>query len=199
MLTDRSRRALPFCSSLAIATVLLSAAPVAAQSFEGTGTFNSGSGSITTGTGTTTINITSSDAVIDWTTFDTATNPGVPINFQTAGTTATFSSASDFSVLNRILPTDPSRPIQFNGTVLARVAAAAGGTVYFYSPGGVIVGASAIFDVGNLGLTSIAPEVVGGVFEQGAGSEFVRFNGAVTADSAVTIQPGATASASSRW
>ena len=125
MLTDRSRKALSFCSSLAIATVLLSAAPAGAQSFEGTGTFSSGSGSITTGTGSTTINITSSDAVINWTTFDTATNPGVPINFQTAGTTATFSSASDFSVLNRIIPTDPSRPIQFNGTVLSRVAAAA--------------------------------------------------------------------------
>lgn len=191
MLTDRSRKALPFCSSLAIATVLLSAMPAAAQSFQGSGTFNSGSGTITTGTGTTTVNLTSSDAVIDWTTFDTATNPNVPINFQPAGTTATFSSASDFSVLNRILPTDPSRPIQFNGTVLARVAQAAGGTVYFYSPGGIIVGASAIFDVGNLGLTSIAPEVVGGVFEQGSGNEFARFNGPVTAGSAVTIQPGA--------
>lgn len=184
-------KALPFCSSLAIATALLSAGPAAGQSFQGTGTFNSGTGTITAGSSTTTVSITSTDAVIDWTTFDTATNPGVPIDFQPAGTTTTFSSTGDFAVLNRILPSDPSRPVQFNGTVLSRIATAAGGTVYFYSPGGVIVGATATFDVGNLGLTSVAPEVVGGVFEQGSGSKFVRYNGPVVPGSAVTIQPGA--------
>ncbi|MCA1662201.1 MAG: hypothetical protein LC648_08645, partial [Novosphingobium sp.] len=194
MLTDRSRKALTLCSSLAIATALLAGASAArAQSFQGNGTFNAGSGNITTGTGTTTINITSTDAVIDWTTFDTAIGGG-PINFQPSGTTATFTSFQDFSVLNRIIPTDPSRAIQFNGNVIAQIQgefSVPGGSVYFYSPGGIIVGSTAVFNVGNLGLTSIAPEVVGGVFEQGSGSEFVRFNGAVRPGSAVRIDAGA--------
>ncbi|MDP3674340.1 MAG: hypothetical protein Q8R44_04490 [Novosphingobium sp.] len=132
--------------------------------------------------------------MIDWTTFNTAPGGG-PIIFQPSGTTATFTSASDFSVLNRIIPTDQSRAIQFNGTVIAQIQGASnvpGGSVYFYSPGGVIVGSSAVFNVGNLGLTSIAPAVVGGVFEQtGTTGEFVQFNGEVRPGSAVTIQPGA--------
>ncbi|MGN3975008.1 hypothetical protein [Tsuneonella sp. SYSU-LHT278] len=198
MRKDRSRSALAYCSTFALAIGLVAGATEGrAQSFQGNGTFSSGSGSISTGTGTTTVDITSSDAVINWTVFpglDT-TNPGVPIIFQPAGTTATFQSTADFSVLNRILPTDPSRPIQFNGTVISQLQLQSnvpGGTVYFYTPGGIIIGSSAVFNVGNLGLTSIDPAVVGGVFEQsGAGGEFVQFNGAVRPGSAVTIQPGA--------
>jgi filamentous hemagglutinin family protein len=194
MLTDRSRKARTLCSSLAIATALLAGASAAqAQSFQGNGTFNSGSGTINTAPNDTTITINSTDAVIDWTTFDTATGGG-SIDFQPAGTTATFTSFADFSVLNRIMPTDASRAIQFNGTVIAQIQQTTtnpGGTVYFYSPGGIIIGSTAVFNVGNLGLTSISPEVVGGVFEQGSGSEFVKFNGAVTAGSAVKIEAGA--------
>ena len=195
MLTDRSRIARSLCSSLAIATALIVGSGIAqAQSLQGNGVFASGTGGITTSTGTTTVSITSSNAVIDWTTFDTAIGGG-PINFQSASTTATFQSVSDFSVLNRIIPTDPSRAIQFNGNIIAQIQGTTttpGGTVYFYSPGGVIVGSTAVFNVGNLGLTSIAPAVVGGVFEQtGMSGEFVQFNGAVTPGSAVTIQTGA--------
>ncbi|ANY21072.1 hypothetical protein A6F68_02578 [Tsuneonella dongtanensis] len=198
MRTDRSRIALAFCSTFAIAVgLVVGASDARAQSFEGAGTFASGSGSISVGSGTTTIDITSSDAVINWAVtpaLDT-TNPNVPIIFQPAGTTATFQSTADFSVLNRILPTDQSRPIQFNGTVISQLQLQSnvpGGTVYFYTPGGIIIGSSAVFNVGNLGLTSIDPAVVGGVFEQGApGAEFVQFNGAVRPGSAVTIQPGA--------
>ena len=195
MLTDRSRIARSLCSSLAIATALIVGSGMAqAQSLQGNGTFASGTGTIGTATGTTTVNITSSDAVIDWTTFDTAIGGG-PINFQPVSTTATFQSATDFSVLNRIIPTDPSRAVQFNGTVIGQIQStttAPGGSVFFYSPGGVIVGSTAVFNVGNLGLTSIAPEVVGGVFEQtGTSGEFVRFNGAVTPGSAVSVQAGA--------
>ena len=204
MLTDRSRIARSLCSALAIATATLvgaqahaqTAAPLAPNgSFQGNGTFNSGSGSITLGTNTTTINVTSPNAVIDWSTFDTATGGG-PINFQPSSTTATFQSFSNFSVLNRILPTDPSRAVQFNGNVVSQIQSATGstpgGTVYFYSPGGVIVGSSAVFNVGNLGLTSIAPAVVGGVFNQtGTSGNFVQLNGAVTAGSAVQVQAGA--------
>ena len=157
MLTDRSRIALAhrrlaasrraLCSSLAIATALLVGSGMAqAQSFQGTGVFASGSGTITPGTGSTTIDITSNDAVIDWTTFDTAIGGG-PINFQPSGTTATFQRVlQDYSVLNRIFPTDPSRAVQFNGTVISQIQSSVpptpGGSVYFYSPGGVIVGST---------------------------------------------------------
>src|SRR5215213_6887771 len=126
MLTDRSRKALTLCSSLAIATALLAGAGTAraqtapSGSFQGTGTFASGSGTITVGTGTTSIDIGTTDAVIDWTTNDVGLGGG-PIDFQPSGTTATFNSGSDFSVLNRIMPTDPSRAIQFNGNVIATI------------------------------------------------------------------------------
>ena len=203
MLTDRSRIARTLCSTLAIATALIVGTGIAhAQtapggSFQGNGTFASGSGTITTGSGTTTINLSTTDAVINWTTFDSAIGGG-PINFQPSGTTATFNSAADFSVLNRIMPTDPSRAVQFNGNVVTTIQNQfVGGTVYFYSPGGVIVGSSAVFNVGNLGLTSIAPEVVGGVFEQtGTNGDFIRLNGAVTPGSAVSVQAGAQINAS---
>ena len=56
MRTDRSRKALHLCSSLAIATALVAGASTArAQSFQGTGTVVSGSATINTGPGTTTV------------------------------------------------------------------------------------------------------------------------------------------------
>lgn len=188
----RSRKALNLCSSLAIATALVVGANSArAQSFQGTGTFNSGTGTITTGTGTTTIDITSTNAVINWSPTDTAISNGTPIIFQPANTTATFQSTGDFSVLNRILPTDSTRPIQFNGTVISQLLGAApttGGTVYFYSPGGLIIGSGAVFNVGNLGLTSAAPLVdVNGAFDA---TDVVTFQQA-NPGTKVEIQSGA--------
>ncbi|MCW1384841.1 hypothetical protein OLX02_18650 [Novosphingobium sp. KCTC 2891] len=158
----RSRRETLTVSSLAIATVLASGAVVAhAQSFQGTGTVVAGSASVfATGT-TTDVTVNSASAVIDWAPFDT-TGTGT-VAFQPNGTTATFTNNIDttpnFAVLNRIIPTDPTRPISFDGQVISRIQSVTGGgvpggTVFFYSPGGILVGPNARFDVGNLGLTT---------------------------------------------
>lgn len=156
-------------SSLAVATMLATGGQSArAQSFQGTGTVVGGSATINTNPGSagigasTTVTLNSSTAVINWSPTDTASGGG-PIAFQPTGTTATFTNnvdlISDFAVLNRIVPTDPSRAVRFDGNIVSQLQSAAGGasrggTVFFYSPGGILVGANAVFDVGNLGLTT---------------------------------------------
>src|SRR3546814_3423228 len=72
------------------------------------------------------------------------------------------SSLTDFSVLNRILPSDTGRIVELNGAVVSQLqtqaGAVRGGTVAFYTPGGLIIGANATFDVGNLLLTTLRSE-----------------------------------------
>ena len=179
------------CSAIALATAL--AAPAAAQSFQGSANVVFGSATVTTGTGTTNIDIASNSAVIDWTPNDTAINNGAPIAWQPAGTTAVFNgSAGPFAVLNRIVPADTSRPITFDGNVQSQFvlgqALFRGGTVFFYSPGGIVIGPNAVFDIGSLGLTTAPPRV------DANGAFFT--NNTLTLDqassgSAVRIQPGA--------
>jgi hypothetical protein len=165
MTATRTSRRLAVTSTIAIATALLiGKAPEArAQSFQGSGTVVAGSASIVTGPGTTGVTVSSNSVVIDWTPTDTAIGGGA-INFQPAGTTATFTQdpmiQDSLSVLNRILPTDPTRAVQFNGTVISQIQQISGGPIandgelYFYSPGGIVVGATSVFDVGVLGLTT---------------------------------------------
>lgn len=157
-------RTLVSASGLALATAMIANAPVArAQSFQGTVSSTVGSVSVVNGTNTTTVTVSSPSAVINWTPNDQAATGG-PINFQATGTTATFtnnpSGTGNFAVLNRIVPVGSTRPIQFNGSVVSTLQGAAaggvpGGTVFFYSPGGILLGASAVFNVGNLGLTTL--------------------------------------------
>ncbi|WP_156452046.1 hypothetical protein [Novosphingobium sp. CCH12-A3] len=157
------RKQLLSASGIALATALAASGSVAqAQSFQATPTSTFGSVSINTGSGTTDIVVSSPSAVINWTPNDTAATGG-PIIFQSAGTTATFTNSpasnGDFAVLNRIIPSGSTRAIQFDGTVVSRLQSAAGGsapggTVFFYSPGGILIGASSVFDVGNLVLTT---------------------------------------------
>lgn len=158
-----TRQKLLSASGLALATALVASAPaLRAQSFQATPTSTFGSVTINTTPTTTAITVSSPSAVINWTPTDTAATGG-PIIFQTSGTTATFTNNpaanSDFAVLNRIIPSGSTRPIQFDGTVVSRLQTAAGGqvpggTVFFYSPGGILIGASSVFDVGNLVLTT---------------------------------------------
>ncbi|MGE8132022.1 hypothetical protein ACQKO5_00330 [Novosphingobium subterraneum] len=162
-LVKAPRKQLLSASGIALATALAASGSVAqAQSFQATPTSTFGSVSINTGSGTTDIVVSSPSAVINWTPTDTAATGG-PIIFQSAGTTATFTnnpaSNGDFAVLNRIIPSGSTRAIQFDGTVVSRLQSAAGGsapggTVFFYSPGGILIGASSVFDVGNLVLTT---------------------------------------------
>lgn len=158
-----TRQQLLSASGLALATALVASGPaLRAQSFQATPTATFGSVIISTTPTTTAISVSSPSAVINWTPTDTAATGG-PIIFQTSGTTATFTNNpaanSDFAVLNRIIPSGSTRPIQFDGTVVSRLQSAAGGqvpggTVFFYSPGGILIGASSVFDVGNLVLTT---------------------------------------------
>lgn len=195
MTASRSFRRTAASSSLAIAIALVvGKGPEArAQSFDASGTVVAGSASISTGSGTTDVFV-SGNAVINWVPTDTGGGT-TPIIFQPSGTTATFSSSTEFTVLNRILPTTATRSVRFDGTVLGRVGASApvpGGTVYFYSPGGIIASGSSVFDVGNLGLTTspVAYDPTSGVFDAG---DTVSF-GAANAGSSVTIQSGASLS-----
>lgn len=189
-------------SSIAMGAALLTvglSTPARAQSFNGNGSVLAGSAEIVNDSpGVTDVQIFSDQVVIDWIPFDGATGGG-PIDFQSAGTTATFANGSsiltNFAVLNRILPVDAARPVQFNGTVNGRITdffsgtTSTGGTIFFYSPGGIVLGPTASFDAGALGLTTAPPAfdpqtgefVVGGSVNYGTanpGTAVVINNGA---------------------
>ncbi|WP_421838172.1 beta strand repeat-containing protein [Novosphingobium sp.] len=184
--------------SLLAMAAMLTAAPMAAraQSFNATGTIVAGLGDISVAPGTTTVATDSPGVVINWSPSDTASGGG-PIDFQSAGTSALFSNrdATSLTVLNRILPKDLTRPITFNGTVtsqlidLATGAVSRGGTVFFYSPGGILVSATGVFNVGNLVLTTsdLNFDAATGVFGNAGTYKFLPAN----AGSRVEIEKGA--------
>ena len=153
-----SRRARTSCSVLALATVMLvGPTPALAQSFLGSGSFATNGGGvagITTPTSTTTtITVNPGQSVIDWTPTDNAIGGG-NIAFQLSGTTATFTGASNFAVLNRINQADMNRAISLNGTINSLVGGVQGGSLYFYSPGGFLLGGSSLINVGSLVLSA---------------------------------------------
>lgn len=178
---------------LLMSTFLMQAAPVLAQAgFQGTVTPPTGTTITRAGT-TDTIRLTNSSTVLDW----TATGPvrNGAIDFLPAGSTGAFVGApglTDFVVLNRVLPGASSAPIAFNGTITAQLtdtgtgALKTGGTVWFYSPGGIIAGPTAIFDVGSLLLTADAVNGTGGPLNARG---FSVAGGA--AGASVEIRPGA--------
>jgi filamentous hemagglutinin family protein len=138
----------------ALGTFCLGAGEAGAQAFDANPTTIAGTVSYNRATtGIETIQVESNTAIIRW-------SPGGG-TFLPAGNTATFTNGpnnSDFVVLNRIIS---DAAIRFDGTVLSRIQNFAlgttrtGGTVIFSSPGGIIVGATAMFDVGSLVLTSL--------------------------------------------
>ena len=191
-------RKLVSVSGFAIATAMLAQAPAAqAQSFQVNSFATFGSVTISTGTNTTNIDVNSNSAVINWVPSDTNTGGG-SINFQPTGTTATFTGTSgsglDFAVLNRIIPVDPTRPIQFNGTVNSEINISGsifpGGNIFFFSPGGIILGSTATFDIGSLALTTLdlAYDTGTGAFDTLGAYEFQQ---ATIADSKVRVLNGA--------
>ncbi|MFN3472720.1 MAG: beta strand repeat-containing protein [Blastomonas sp.] len=186
-------------SAMALATglVLGTSGPVHAQAFEGNPTVISGGVNIVRSPGTDDIQVDTNQAVINWTTNDTAVTGG-PINFLPTGRTAFFrnnpSAQNFFTVLNRIIPTGTGRAIQFNGTIISQLQTALGvvpgGNVWFYSPGGIVVNSTAAINVGGLLLTSSDP------LRDGSGN-FITPGGSFTlgpsaSASSVIIQPGAT-------
>ncbi|MET0364565.1 MAG: hypothetical protein ABW169_07910 [Sphingobium sp.] len=175
--------------------------PVSSQSFNATG-YSVAAGYIDgvyTSAGSTTIALNSAQAVIDWTPNNGGTGE---ILFQAAGTTATFTRGGDFAVLNRIVPTDPSRPIRLDGNIVGQIGFSApttGGTVFFYSPGGIVIGATARIDVGALGLTTASPQITtgssGGFITTTGTNKIVTYNpiAAAQSQSAIIIEPSSVA------
>ena len=144
-------------SSLAVLAALLAARPLHAAAFAGTPV--TGFGSVTVNRATPnvdTVTVNTVHATVNWTPTDTGPGPG-SIDFLPAGTTANYVAGpavtGAYTVLNRIIAADPSRRIDFNGAVNS----AAGGSVWFYAPGGLLIGSGAVFNVGSLLLTTADP------------------------------------------
>ncbi|HET9810815.1 MAG TPA: hypothetical protein VFP53_03855, partial [Sphingomicrobium sp.] len=156
------------CASAAIAAVALAPQQARAQVAPAQGAFR-GNMTVSAGTAsqlrltdsTETITIGSPTATINWSPTDV--NGTGNVDFLPQGNVATFVNdpqlTSDYTVLNRIIPNDPARAIELNGHVLSQIQSGAGtstgGKVWFYSPGGIVVGATAVFDVGGLLLSTI--------------------------------------------
>ncbi|VAV98887.1 hypothetical protein MNBD_ALPHA04-1538, partial [hydrothermal vent metagenome] len=165
------------------------------QSFQATTTF----AGYTPGPTVDEVNLSSSETVINWTTLDTLTidDTSAAIDILPTGRTINFRTTGGLTVLNRILPTANAggifRAIEFNGTVNALDNGLPGGNVWFYSPGGIVVGNGAAFNVGGLILTSNDIDTTGGLTGSGGN---IRFRGTAGSQSAVEIAPTATINAS---
>ena len=144
----RRRHHLRSASALALA---LAPSAALAQAFLGTPTVILGT---VGGASTQTITVDSAQATINWLPNDTAIGGG-PINFLPAGNSVSFQSGVGipYTVLNRIIAADPSRAIALNGLVSSDPI----GNVWFYAPGGLLIGGTAQFDVGGLLLTTNDP------------------------------------------
>lgn len=196
----RRRRRIQLFATVAVGAIFsgISVPPARAQSFNGIVDPNvrGGSVNVTTPDSTTTnIGIGSSRAVIQWNVASNATP------FQPAATTANYfwsgSGTSNYTVLNIINNQDTANPvIAFNGTVNAfssGIGTGTGGQIWFYNPGGIIVGSTGRFNVGSLMLTTIAPFYSGssGNYDFNDGTDGstlnLRTNGAASANNASSI------------
>ncbi|MEX0341038.1 MAG: beta strand repeat-containing protein, partial [Erythrobacter sp.] len=183
-------------AGLAVAAILALPSPVGAQAFNGSPVFVRGSGNVDRSVpNVDTITISSATAVLDWTVFED--NFGNALTFLPTGHTAFFQDTpgqGGFAVLNRILPSTNGNVVVFDGTVVSRLLAAdstrsSGGTVAFYSPTGILVGGNAVFDVGQLLLTTLDPDLDS--FDNYAAGGTLQLAGAPGATAAVDIASGA--------
>ncbi len=161
-------RSLGSSAALALGLVFgTSSAVHAQQAFQGTPTVSSGDADISSNAFVDTITAFADQVVIDWAPNDTAVN-GADIDFLPDGNAAIFQTdmggPADFTVLNRIIPVDNTRPIILNGNITTQVTDGfsgflPGGSVWFYAPGGIVIGSTAVVDVGGLFLTTADPFV----------------------------------------
>ena len=170
-----------------------------AQAFSATPTTVAGSVAYDRATpGVETITVNTPSAIVEWL---PAGSPGNPFIFLPAGNIATFMNGinnTDFAILNRILT---KNVVEFDGTVLGRIQDLAvgtsrpGGTIVFQSPGGILVGSKALFDVGNLVLTSliVATDGASNFIDPSGAIHFT--SGAQAPTAAVITQAGARISA----
>lgn len=203
----RARKRSLFLSGAVIAAIAVAAPPREANAqslaFQGTPTVDFGAANIDSSVSDQDlITVSTPTAVITWAPLDSS-GTGT-IDFLPLGATATFQNDPanpDFFVLNRIVPTDASRPIAFNGDVISRLRDGAGvdigpgGSVAFYSPGGIIISSTATFDVGNLLLTTLDPVLDGNGNFVGPSGE-LSLVGTPDSTSAIVIEPGSSIDAS---
>jgi filamentous hemagglutinin family protein len=191
-MTDRAPLRSLLLAGCALAGVSAAPQRAAAQAFDATPLTVFGGVMFDRATpGVETITVNTDQAIILW-------KPNSAI-FLPGGNVATFQngpSNGDYAVLNRILS---NAPVRFDGTVLSRIqnfalgTSQTGGTVLFSSPGGIIIGSTAMFDVGSLVLTTLDVEDDG----SGTGTFFapdgtLTFSGGATRPaSAVITEPGA--------
>ncbi|MDZ4308632.1 hypothetical protein, partial [Allopontixanthobacter sp.] len=140
------------------------------------------------GTGLDVVELLASSAIINWTT-NAAGTAGGEVTFLGAGQQLNFTSAlGDYTVLNRIFTPTVDAAVRIDGTVASNTfsGSGTGGNIWFYSPGGLIIGASSVFNVGSLVLTSSNLNAIGTT---------MNFTGVAEANTAVVIESGAQISA----
>ncbi len=200
---DRAPRLGPLLAGTAVLALVLGAGMARGQTFIGNGVAFQGSAAAALGnvtlasTNTTdTLTVHTPTAIVDWTPYDTASGTA-PIMFLPGGSTGIFQNGGEvagFTVLNRINPTS-GRPIELDGHVISQLVDSAGavtrgGNVWFYAPGGLIIGSTGVFDVGSLILTTNAIDTSGDTaLPTPTGG--LRFTGVGGSTAAVDLQSGA--------
>ena len=141
----------------------------------------------TPGTSSDVVNVLANSAIINWTT-NAAGTAGGQVTFLGTGSQLDFTSnLTDYTVLNRIFTPTIDAAVRIDGTVnSSAISGSPGGNIWFYSPGGLIIGASSTFNVGSLVLTSSNLNSIGSTMD---------FTGVAEPDTAVVIEAGAQISA----
>ncbi|MEK6542110.1 MAG: hypothetical protein AABZ45_08330 [Pseudomonadota bacterium] len=200
------RQQLLCCGAMAICLGVLAVhAPAAAQSTSGQ-SFQGSPSVVVPGSATVvqtatldTITVTAPQAVINWTPDDR--NGTGTIDFLPVGKNARFTGLQDFTVLNRIIPLDGNdipiaRMIALNGTITSDInGQQPGGNVWFYSPGGILVGSTGVINVGSLVLSSRDIDTTGGLFGLNGEIRFRDPNLAGTDTARIEIANGASITA----
>ncbi|UYH54155.1 hypothetical protein N6L26_08780 [Qipengyuania sp. SS22] len=183
-------------AGLAMAAVLAIPSQARADAFNGAPTIVRGTVDIDRSvTDVDTFTITSATAVLDWFPFED--DQGNALTFLPNGATAYFQDGpgqGGFAVLNRILPSTNGDVVVFQGSVISRLQDAnggfsTGGTVAFYSPTGILVGGTAVFDVGQLLLTTLDADLDS--FESYAAGGALELTGTQGSTAGISITPGA--------
>jgi filamentous hemagglutinin family protein len=194
------------CAALAIFAAIGVTTSARAGGFQGWGEVTQGNASIGIGIEDpiTRIDVQSRSVVIDWTGYPPSefppsdssnpfpsdgfsSLPTGPVDFLPSNARATFTgqgaAADGYTVLNRVFTTGPA---EFNGTVQSFLANGdPGGNIWFYAPNGIVVGASARFNVGSLLLTT------NDVSFNGDAADAISLRGTAGSVAKVDIRPGA--------
>ncbi|HEV2569102.1 hypothetical protein [Sphingomonas sp.] len=168
------------------------------------GSANVSRGQTVNGRLTDVVTVNSKQAVINWSATGAPSLDGSVKVLDTNNQllfTADGNTVGDYTVLNRITPTASGTPaIRIDGIVRSQLdfgygATQPGGNILFYSPGGIIAGATSQFDVGSLVLSAadILYDPDSGLFgsDVDAQSGTLRFRGATDSRSVVTVENGA--------